>query len=140
MTAIDDAHVQSLVRQLDEAVPRDGHVEVLHDPAEPDEPFLRANRQGLLRLGIEFLKAAYAPARPVKGQQWVTVDLEYITGLEEHNWSFERREDVWSPISNEEPPGAASQILGSLLVLFLGLSLLIGAFTILRSLSRLISQ
>ena len=137
MTATDDEHIQALVRQLDEAVPRDGHVEVLAEPDEPDSTLIRANRRGYLRLGIELLKAAYAPSGPSRGRDLVHVDLEYIAGLEDCNWSFERREDVWSPISTEEPQGTPFQMLGGLVALFLVLALLVGAFTILRSLAGL---
>lgn len=131
MAVTDDRHIQLLVKQLDEAVPREGHVEVLADPEDFDSRRVRANRLGYLRLGVEILKAAYAPSTRSGQQERVDLDLGYLTGLEDCSYYFERCEDVWSPAFGE-PPGALSQIAGGILVLFVVGSLLTGAFTILR--------
>jgi hypothetical protein len=139
MATIDDAQIQSLVSQLDQAVPREGHVEVFTH--EPTVPVIRANQQGYLRLGVEFLKAAYAPVAHQGGRAVVEIDLDYLEGLQDHGYSFERREDVWSPVSEEEESGAWSVILkgvGMALVLAVMAALLVGAFTILGWLGRLL--
>jgi hypothetical protein len=129
----DDSQIRSLIKQLDEAIPREGQVEVFSD--EPEYPCVRANRIGYLRLGVEFLKAAEAPTTRSAGRDLVDMDLGYLTGLEEHCYSFERREDVWSPMYPEESsesssPGAAA--LGWLIGLAFVASLVVGAYTILR--------
>jgi hypothetical protein len=131
MTGPDEGQIRSLIKQLDEAIPREGHVEVLSD--EPESTLVRANRLGYLRLGVEFLKAADGPTtRGGAGRDLVDVDLGYLTGLERHCYSFERREDVWSPMSAEEPSSAVAGIVGTVIVLLFLASLVVGAFTILR--------
>ena len=134
MALPDAAYVQALTTQLDEAVPREGHVEVIADPQEPGYRLVRANQLGYLRLGIEFLKAAYAPDSGGK-HRLVSLDLGYLEGLGQRCYSFERREDVWSPISSEKPAGTVAQIGGLLLGLFLAVSLLVGVFSIFQWLS-----
>ena len=130
MAVIDDGRVQSLLKQLDDDIPREGHVELFTND-EADSTLLRANKLGYLRLGVEFLKAAYAPSTHGQSREWVEVDLGYLTGLERHCYSFERREDVWSPV-HEESTNPASGIVGGLIGLFLLACIVIGAFTMFR--------
>jgi hypothetical protein len=130
MPVIDAAHIQSLTKQLDEAVPREGHVEVVQDPNDLDYTLVRANQLGYLRLGIEFLKAAYAPPESGGKGTLLRLDLKYLEGFEHQFYSFERREDVWSPIWSEEPASTISQIVGVLFGFFFVASFLIGAFRI----------
>jgi hypothetical protein len=133
--AVPDAdYVQSLTKQLDDAVPREGHVEVIADPREPDYWLVRANQLAYLGLGIEFLKAAYAPEVGGK-DRLVSLDLGYLEGLDQHCYSFERREDVWSPISSGESAGTFSQIVGLLFGLYVAASFLVGVFTVFQWLS-----
>jgi len=132
MAVIDAAHIQSLTKQLDEAVPREGHVEVIPDPNDLDYRRIRANQLGYLRLGIEFLKAAYASPESGGKGRLLKLDLAYLESLEHRYYSFERCEDVWSPIWSEEPASAMSQIVSWLIGVFLVASFLIGAFSICR--------
>lgn len=125
-----------MLGQLNDAIPREGHVEVFTNADEGDSTLLRANKLGYLRLGVEFLKAAYAHPAHGQSHEWVDVDLGYLTGLERHCYSFERREDVWSPI-HEESTNPISGSVGGLIGLFLLASLVIGAFSILRWVSGL---
>jgi len=85
---------EHLVAELDAAVPRDGaRVSITQYGGGPDESRVIANRRGYLRLGIEFLKAAFAP---LEKQHLIKADIRYLltedsdVGL---NW-FERREDL----------------------------------------------
>src|SRR5688572_15306493 len=59
---VDERKVQDAIAFLDEEVPR-GHARVKLDQygGGPDESRIIANKDGFLRLGVEFLKAAYAP-------------------------------------------------------------------------------
>lgn len=138
MAVTDDALIQSLVKQLDAAVPRKGHVEVLGSAYDDEGQRLRANRLGYLRLGVEFLKAAYAPPPNAERPERVEVDVEYLTGLENGMFDFERCEDqdVWRPVYNETP-GALSQIAGGAVILLLVGTFLTGALTIFRWLGKL---
>ena len=130
MPVIEAAYIQSLTKQLDEAVPREGHVEMVQDPNDLDYTHVRANQLGYLRLGIEFLKAAYAP--PESGGQGtlLRLDLKYLEGFEDQFYSFERCEDVWSPISSEEQASTISQIVVFLVGFFFVASFMVGVFRI----------
>jgi hypothetical protein len=139
MAVTDDALIQSLVQQLDAAVPREGHVEVLGSAYDDESQRLRANRLGYLRLGVELLKAAYAQPPNAERPERVEVDVEYLTGLENCMFHFERceDEDVWRPVYSE-PPGALSQIAKGAVILVLVGTFLTGALTIFRWLGKLV--
>lgn len=62
MPELDKAALESLIRQLDAGVPREGAV-VLQREDDEGGTLITANRRGYLRLGVEFLKAASAEAR-----------------------------------------------------------------------------
>jgi hypothetical protein len=112
MAMIDAAHIQSLTKQLDVAVPREGHVEVVRNPDDFDYTQVRANQLGYLRLGIEFLKAAHAS--PESGEGYLLkLDLAYLEGFDHDSFSFERREEVWSPMWSEERPARSQRSHGA---------------------------
>lgn len=135
----DAGYIQSLTKQLDEAVPHAGHVEVVQDPNDWDYKHVRANELGYLRLGIELLKAAYAA--PVSGEKGtLNLDLGYLEGFEHRNYSFERREDVWSPMFAQQPESTISQIVGWSIGLLFAAAFLIGAFTMVRWLFNALLQ
>ncbi|WP_028313241.1 hypothetical protein [Desulfatibacillum aliphaticivorans] len=103
MQPIDHEKVKDFISSLDESVPKEGAaVRMDQYGGGPDESGIRANQAGYLRLGIEFLKAAYAePAYRDKGgddvdREYLDVDLEYLVSLESDvNFdSFERTENV----------------------------------------------
>jgi hypothetical protein len=60
----------------------------------------------------------------------VPLDLGYLTGLEEHCYSFERSEDLEKPLP-PDPPGILGSVLGLAVVALILASLLVGAVTIL---------
>lgn len=132
MAVTDDGHIQLLVKQLDEAVPRQGHVELLADPDDYETRRVRANRLGYLRLGVELLKLAYAPPTSGDGKRDVVrLDVGYLTGLGDCDYYFERCEDVWSPAYGE-PPGALAQIGRGVIILLIIGPFLLGAYTVLN--------
>ena len=142
MATIDRNRIESLVEELDEAIPREGHVEVLQDFHEyhvlhtADEykcGTIRANQLGYLRLGIEFLKAAHAPTYE---DQRVNIDLGYLTACEHHWYSFERREGVRPLYPQERPRSHSPFVEGAIVALFLVVPILVGSFIIIRWLSR----
>jgi hypothetical protein len=78
---------------------------------------------------VEFLRTAYAPIEPTG--EAVQLDLGYLTGLEEHCYSFERREDGWSKESAEGTSESAGGILALLLGLLVMVSFVVGAIKVL---------
>jgi len=133
----DDAQIQSLVEQLDAAIPRDGRVVVLSDPDECSNTLVRASKLGYLRLGVELMKAAYVPSRRERSRDMVDPDLAYLTGLEEHCYSFERSEDIEMPAATDSPGTLGTVFAWTILALVIA-SLLVGAVTILRWLGSLL--
>jgi hypothetical protein len=114
MPPLDETHVQSLVRQLDLAVPREGTVVV--DTADDGGTRVTANRQGYLRLGIE-------------------LDLLEPGDIP---WTFERREDVdVRPPESGAGDTGPSGVLGPVVAVFFLASFAVGAMTILGWVARL---
>lgn len=87
-----------------------------------------------------FLKTAYAPKEDEDNPDRVEPDLHYLTGLEDHCYSFERRENMdVSAVSTDALSSARGGLGGfALFLLFVGVllfivaSLAIGAFTVLK--------
>jgi hypothetical protein len=93
---MDQARVKELISALDSEVPREGAKVRLHQyGGGPDESQVQANPAGYLRLGIEFLKAAYQEP-DAKSPHAVDVDLDYmlLPGSTIHFGWFERTEEV----------------------------------------------
>jgi hypothetical protein len=92
---MDHQCLQSTIAELDDAVPRAGaRVKFEQYGGGPDESHVIANREGFLRLGVEFLKAAYAPAGIAHSRDAVPVELNYLVSEDStvnFDW-FERRE------------------------------------------------
>ena len=135
MGLTDEEHIRELVQELDAAVPREGKVAVrgsTHDGGT----VVRANQVGYLRLGIEFLKAAFADPRSEVLPELVELDLDYLTELEDQRYSFERSEDVDTNTGRPESSGDGGILGGAVAILFIA-SLLVGALTILGWLLKL---
>ena len=131
MPELDDDGLKRLIRQLDDAVPREGAVVVEHDAQGYDDAhfLLTANRRGYLRLGIEYLKAAFAEHTSVAHPHRVDVDLSYMAGFEDN--AFERREHVKPASRNSEKIDIRTKtILGAIAMLALA-SLVVGTGVIL---------
>lgn len=91
---MDKERIQDAIALLEREVPREGARVNLHQyGGGPDEGQVIANETGYLRLGIEFLKAAFAPAEPNRANT-VQVDIAYLmTPDSDMNFDwFERRE------------------------------------------------
>jgi hypothetical protein len=92
---MDRPRLQSVIAELDAAVPKDdARVMVNLYGGGPDECSMVANEAGYLRLGVEMLKAASAPAGLHDRTDAIPVELDYLftEDSEVHiNW-FERRE------------------------------------------------
>ena len=108
--------IREIVENLDTRVSKEGAV-VQFDMygGGPDEAMIKANRLGYLRLGIEFLKAAFAlPAKDAHGKE-IDVNIDYLTDEDNpirFDW-FERREDL-KPIKVEDTSTLKHQVKDTL--------------------------
>ncbi len=78
---MDEKKIQEIIKQLEDEIPReDAKVIFEQYGGGPDESQIIANQRGYLRLGIEFLKAAFAERKPIskKGYDAIPVDLDYL--------------------------------------------------------------
>lgn len=99
--------IKNIVDGLDKRVSRDGaRVQFDIYGGGSDEGRVQANQKGYLRLGIEFLKAAFAP--PPKDirdpDNIVDVDIDYLTNKDapiQFDW-FERRDDIPEKYKSEK--------------------------------------
>ena len=94
--------MQKLITELDAVVPKDGaRVQLSQYGGGPDESRVIATQQGYLRLGVEFLRAAYAaPSGDAPTQ--IVVDLDYLLTEDSDigfDW-FERVESLPVPASS----------------------------------------
>ena len=123
----DEELVRRLTGELDKAVPEKGTVRVRYDE-EQDVTIVRASQLGYLRLGVEFLEAAFDPK--LEGDL-VELDLEYLTGIEAPCYWFERIEDVENHLTLLQSfGGGAGALLAISAFLFFVASVVIGALTI----------
>jgi hypothetical protein len=133
---VNEERVKQLIRELDEEVPREGKL-ALTDSDEGGT-LVQANSLGYLRLGIELLKAAHAPRSQAPR---VEVDFSYLTNIDEPCYVFERREDVElrpRPTDSESSGGGIGALIGVAILLFFFLSFLVGAWTILSWMLKLL--
>ena len=134
MQELDETAIRSLIRQLDEGVPREGAIvqENVGGSYGDASHVVTANRRGYLRLGVEYLKAAFAEPRSEVQPHRVDVDLSYIDGSfgSEEPYAFERREDAASVSREAENVSfVVGAILGAI-GLFLLACLVVGLVTI----------
>jgi hypothetical protein len=134
MQELDEITLKRLIRQLDEGVPREGAIVLENSGGSYGDAsrVVTANRRGYLRLGVEYLKAAFAAPRSEVQPHRVDVDLSYIDGSfgSEEPYAFERREDAAS-VSPEADGGnvVVRAILGAI-ALFSFACLVVGLVTI----------
>jgi len=121
---MDRAQIESTIAELDAGVPKEtARVMIQGYGGGPDECFIVANERGYLRLGVEMLKAAYAPNVPGNTDS-ITVDLSYLL-MEDSDFRidwFERREP-------EAPPSARPSTWHDYAAMAMGL-FLVGMFII----------
>ncbi len=94
--------IERIVGELDKRVPKENARVTLQKYGDGlDEAFIVANEHGYLRLGIEFLKAGFAPYVPAErflGQRpyAIDVDIDYLMTEDSdvHFDYFERNKDV----------------------------------------------
>ena len=96
MNDSEQAELKKLVAQIDSLVPANGaQVQLSQYGGGPDESRVIANQRGYLRLGIEFLKAAFAP-NDARRPHLIAADIRHLLSEESDvgfDW-FERREDL----------------------------------------------
>jgi hypothetical protein len=91
---VNERRVQECIAVLEQEVPRENaRVQIAQYGGGPDESQIIANQAGFLRLGVEFLKAAYAPSNGAEASASVNVDLDYLLTADSYQFDwFERRE------------------------------------------------
>jgi hypothetical protein len=116
--------IKKLAADLDAAVPRAGaRVQLSQYGGGPDESKMVANQRGYLRLGIELLRAAFAPPSPQTHEQ-IQVDLRYLLTDDStvgFDW-FERREDLADATRAERKP---NRLIPAIIVLGLIVGLIL---------------
>jgi hypothetical protein len=127
--------ISSLVSELDRKVPQQGAVvELKQYGGGPDESKVIANQLGYLRLGIEFLKAAFKQPSE-KNPDAIEVDLRYLlsddsdVGFDQ----FERREDMKE--RQIEKTSAIPAVVGcclAILLLAVVVFAIIGVFSLIK--------
>src|SRR5687768_11252279 len=129
---VDDAKIQQAIASLDDGIPREGaRVKLDQYGGGPDESQIVANKLGFLRLGVEFLKAAYAPTE--KETDSVKVEIEYLLTSDSSigfDWVERREPDEEEP----SPPNGFATVVGLSLVGVLLLLVLLGLSVVVRSL------
>lgn len=159
MRELDEVTLKGLIEQLDGGVPREGAVvlEREGDGIYGDAAgVVTANRRGYLRLGIEYLKAAFAAPRSEVQPHRVDIDISYIDGLQETREAyerkhfereplercvFERRDDPGSGFGGREGIGVVGAAILVALGLFLLASLVVGVWTVIdRALGLLLGR
>ncbi len=125
MTETDLQRVSEIVAELDRTVSREGaKVQLKQYGGGPDESKIIATRLGYLRLGVEFLKAAFARCKSEKDPDAIDVDLKYLLTDDStvgFDW-FERRENI--PISEEKKSWRRK--VGSIVLVALFVSMFVG--------------
>jgi hypothetical protein len=114
--------IKALVEKLDGMVPKDNaHIELAMYGGGPDESQIKGDQRGYLRLGIEFLKAAFATKMDPKSPDSIDVELDYLIS-DNSDVSFDlffRVEDFAKPAKTESVSSRVSSIL--IFTFFIGL-------------------
>lgn len=132
MNEPEEASAEHLIAKLDALVPRDRACVTLRQyGGGPDESRVTANQRGYLRLGIEFLKAAFAPTNK---ENSLKADIRYLLTEDSDvgfDW-FERREDLPLPLK----PGRRRRIVASAFALgclvFVAVLAVVGLIAVVR--------
>ena len=132
MEETNEAAAEELVAKLDALVPReDARVLLSQYGGGPDESRVIANRRGYLRLGIEFLKAAFAPHEK---QHLIKADIRYLLTDDSNvgfDW-FERREDLPKSTPETKRARITGHVIGFGFLGLIALCALVGVVTIVR--------
>lgn len=116
MIDINENELSALIGELDERIGKEGAFVRVEDNEYDGTTIVRANELGYLRLGVEFLKAAYASApQGSTVREAVEVDLLYLFGQDSICYTFQRRES--GPITPDQDAEAIESVLGGLAAL-----------------------
>jgi len=132
MNEANSATVQKLIAELDVAIPKEGaRVQLCQYGGGPDESRVIATRRGYLRLGIEFLRAAYAaPCEKNPGQ--IAVNLDYLlTDSSDIGFDWFERVDSLPEAASDSRISFFSRCFGMTVMVVLGCIFLVGIGSIL---------
>lgn len=130
---LDEERIKKLIDELDGSVSKDGAaVQFNMYGGGHDESFIQANKQGYLRLGIEFLKAAYSSkvkAKEKENQNIIETDINYLTTNDSEirfDW-LELKEDLLPSVPPTELVGFKRTVvmIGCLSVLLICIAVFI---------------
>ncbi len=110
---MEDEDIQRLVDELDASVNREGARLLIYcEHPEPDSCELIGNRQGYLRAGVEFLRAALVPLAP--GDSITPIKLDYLIGYDRslHVTRLTRQEDVYAALPPVKKNSWRDKIIG----------------------------
>lgn len=132
MIDINEDELYTLIGQLDERIGKEGAIVRVEDDEYEGKTIVLANELGYLRLGVEFLKAAYTSAPDGStDRDVVEVDLLYLFGQSSICYTFRRRES--EPMTPDLGVSSVEGTLGALA------ALVFVAFCILAALIQSIS-
>jgi hypothetical protein len=96
-----DEEIQRFIDRLEAEIPKEGaKVRLREYGGGPDESEVWANKAGYLRLGLEFLKAAYEPPTRPESSGYIPIDIRDLCTPDSNIiLSFERYEEF----PQEEP-------------------------------------
>lgn len=114
--------IRKIVEELDQGISK-SNAAVRIDTCDPNDLYVTATENGYMRIGVEFLKAAFAPQQKETNNsdhQFIKVDTEYLITKDSSTdfFSFERIDKIVDKESQEET-------LSDKLVVYLILAVLI---------------
>ena len=103
---MDKTRVEEAIAALDREVSREGaRVKLSQYGGGPDEGQIIANEAGFLRLGVELLKAAFAPSSAGGHPFMVEADIQYlVTEDSDINFDWFERRDLPGQSTVESVP------------------------------------
>jgi hypothetical protein len=127
--------VETMVDQLNAMVPTDyTKVEMKIYGGGPDESRIIATQRGYLRLGIEFMRAAFLPKNNANQPDSIDLDLGYLISDDSDvsfDW-FERVDRFPMPPQRESAGSRISGIIIALLIIGFCVCAVIGLGTVIR--------
>lgn len=140
MAELDEARIKAIIAELDQGISKEEAIAEIRTEFKFNKEMVIGNKQGLLRIGIESLKAAFEPNSKFG---WLDIDLGYLHQEPASRVVFIRNEKLKEELNqklermkrNEKrgyKPSPVERLVGFLFVIFMGLLFplgLIGAWT-----------
>lgn len=130
--------ISRIVSELDDGISKENAKVIFKSDEYDDESYIVATQNGYLRLGVEFLKAGFAPYSDQQSKPHeIDVDLEYLTSIDSdvNFYYFERNEILPTVNINEETwrDRVIGLVLGAVLI-SIPILAIVGLVSIIRAL------